>query len=198
MTENSSTINKLDFESMVTRFSDDLFRWALYKVSNKELAEDLVQETFFSAFKNLEKFKGDSSPKTWLFTILNNKIIDHYRKSAKQEIRIDTNESSQMLGVTDSFFDENGKWLESERAYDWGNDFHLLDDEDFRRIMDLCMNDLPGNWKKAVSFKYILEKESQEICQELNISLSNYWQVIHRAKLLLKKCLEINYFKKMA
>lgn len=187
-----------EFDKWITDFSDDLFSWAFYKVSKKELAEDLVQETFLAAYKSLNKFKGNSSPKTWLFSILNNKIIDHYRKAAKQEITIDTSESHQMFATTESFFDEKGNWSEIGKNASWGNDVHLLDDEDFNRIMSMCMEHLPENWNKAVSFKYILEKEAQEICQELNITLSNYWQVIHRAKLMLKKCLEINYFKKMA
>ena len=72
------------FTSWVNDFSDDLFSWALHKTSDRMIAEDLVQETFFLAFRSFDSFKGESNPKTWLFKILHNKIIDYYRKNAKE------------------------------------------------------------------------------------------------------------------
>lgn len=190
---NNSEIQNV--ELWVRDYSDSLYSWALHKTSSQVIAEDLVQDTFLSAFQHMDKFKGNSSPKTWLFSILNNKIIDHYRKSSKKEILASTEESKMQFEATESFFSEDGSWNQSHVSTGWGNDGSLLDDEDFNRIMEICMDDLPGNWRQAVSFKYLFEKDAKEICQELNITLSNYWQVIHRAKLLLKKCLEINYFK---
>lgn len=190
---NNSEIQNV--ELWVRDYSDSLYSWALHKTSSQVIAEDLVQDTFLSAFQHMDKFKGNSSPKTWLFSILNNKIIDHYRKSSKKEILASTEESKMQFDATESFFTEDGSWNQSHVSTGWGNDGSLLDDEDFNRIMEICMDDLPGNWRQAVSFKYLFEKDAKEICQELNITLSNYWQVIHRAKLLLKKCLEINYFK---
>src|SRR5574343_115479 len=190
---NNSEIQNV--ELWVRDYSDSLYSWALHKTSSQVIAEDLVQDTFLSAFQHMDKFKGNSSPKTWLFSILNNKIIDHYRKSSKKEILAYTEESKMQFDATESFFTEDGSWNQSHVSTGWGNDGSLLDDEDFNRIMEICMDDLPGNWRQAVSFKYLFEKDAKEICQELNITLSNYWQVIHRAKLLLKKCLEINYFK---
>lgn len=186
---------KIDVSSLVNDYSDALFNWAFHKTSNREVAEDLVQDTFLSAIQHIEKFRGDSNPKTWLLSILNNKIIDYYRKSSKREILVNTDESNGAFSATESFFDENGAWSPMAKNSDWGNDGHLLDDEDFNKIMAFCMDDLPENWRKALSYKYIIDKDPKDICQELNISMSNYWQVIHRAKLLLKKCIEINYFK---
>lgn len=184
-----------NIESWVKEYGDSLYSWALHKTSSQVVAEDLVQDTFLSAFQNLDKFKGNSSPKTWLFSILNNKIIDHYRKASKKEILASTEESKMQFDATESFFSEDGSWKPEHVSTEWSSNGSLLDDEDFNRIMEICMDDLPGNWRQAVSLKYLFEKDAKEICQELNITLSNYWQVIHRAKLLLKKCLEINYFK---
>ena len=72
---------RLEPSSWVTSFGDYLFSYALLKVGKREIAEDLVQEAFISAIKAKDTFKGDSSEKTWLTAILNNKIIDHYRKT---------------------------------------------------------------------------------------------------------------------
>jgi len=80
---NQQKTEHISINKWVEDYTDDLFRWANYKVNNVEVAEDLVQETFLSAVKAVEKFQGKSSPKTWLMAILNNKIIDYHRKKYK-------------------------------------------------------------------------------------------------------------------
>ncbi|WP_418262403.1 RNA polymerase sigma factor [Flavobacterium faecale] len=77
--ENSKTV----LEKWVHQFSDELYSWALYKTSSKETAEDLVQETFLAAYNKIDSFQEKSQPKTWLFSILNNKVVDYYRLSAR-------------------------------------------------------------------------------------------------------------------
>jgi RNA polymerase sigma-70 factor (ECF subfamily) len=184
---------KTDFENWVNEFSDDLYSWALYKTSAKETAEDLVQDTFMSAFHKIDSFKGKSHPKTWLFSILNNKIIDFYRKNAKvkkNEFKISEKTGFQL---SDDLFDENDIW--KDRAIDpiWDKEEHLLDNADFNDVMATCMNNLPENWKTAITSKYFTDKKAKEICQDLGITVTNYWQIVHRAKLLLKECLETNW-----
>lgn len=72
----SETENKkVQFTTWVNSFTDDLMSWAHHKTSSKETAEDLVQETFLSAFNSFDNFKNNSSPKTWLLSILNHKIV---------------------------------------------------------------------------------------------------------------------------
>ncbi|MFO7825889.1 MAG: sigma-70 family RNA polymerase sigma factor [Cyclobacterium sp.] len=174
----------------VNSHGDYLFSWAYHKTGNREVAEDLVQEVFLAAVKNFEGFKEKSSPKTWLLKILNNKIIDHYRKSAKKTVHLD----DQAFQFTETLFNANGNWKANGLEEAWSNDTHLLDDPAFNDVMNVCIEDLPPRWRLAVISKYIFDKETLEICQELEISKTNYWQVLHRAKLLLKKCLEINWF----
>lgn len=70
----------------VESFSGELYSWALYKISDPELAKDLVQDTFLAAAEKKESFRGNSSPRSWLFAILNHKIIDVYRKRIKQPL----------------------------------------------------------------------------------------------------------------
>jgi DNA-directed RNA polymerase specialized sigma24 family protein len=60
-------------------------------------------------------------------------------------------------------------------------------------VMQECMNDLPHKWKLALVSKYLSDKDTTEICQELEITPSNYWQIVHRSKLLLRKCLEMKW-----
>ncbi|MEZ4805692.1 MAG: sigma-70 family RNA polymerase sigma factor [Bacteroidia bacterium] len=195
MSDSNALSKKEVFKDWVSQYSDELFSWASYKIKDKHTAEDLVQDTFLSAFNGYENFKGDSKPKTWLLRILNNKIIDHYRKSAKQFERLDDHLQKKEIKLTDNFFDANGRWKNTNVETKWESEQHLLDTPEFNSVLDNCMDKLPENWRMAVLSKYIVQKNAQEICKELNISTSNYWQVIHRSKLMLKKCLELNWFK---
>ena len=142
--------------------------------------------------KNYEKFEGRSSPKTWLLKILNNKIIDHYRKLSIKE----TKQEDSTSQFTDSFFNSIGNWKANGLEEAWAEEENLLDNVAFNEVMEICINDLPAKWRLAILSKFLLEKEAVAICQDLDITASNYWQVIHRTKLLLKKCLEVNWFAK--
>ena len=179
----------ITLKEMVETFTQELYSWACYKVSDKEHAKDLVQDTFLAAAEKIESFKGNSSPKTWLFSILNHKIIDSYRKKIKQHESMDDQ-------VYLKFFTENGSWKESKAPAHWDyNEQHLLDNDEFQAVLKKCLDALPEKWNLCVKLKYLSEKNSEEICQELNIAHTNMWQIIHRAKLQLRDCVEINWFK---
>jgi RNA polymerase sigma-70 factor (TIGR02943 family) len=172
----------------VETYTSELYSWAFHKVSDTELAKDLVQDTFLAAVEKIESFKGDSSPKTWLFSILNHKIIDHYRKKINRPVSID----NELLS---SFFDDNGTWRTEKRPKDWQEDeTNLLDDNDFLKILEKCIEDLPDKWNISIKLKYLSERSSEEICQELDIAPTNMWQMIHRAKIQLRDCVEHNWF----
>jgi len=179
----------------VDTYSDELFSWAFHKTSSIEIAEDIVQDTFLSAFNSFEKFNQKSKPKTWLIAILNNKIIDYYRKKANAHSSLDQMTETQGNHITDSLFDENGRWKKSDTNPNWDSEKNLLDDKEFNTIMAFCMGDLPEKWKIAISSKYLFGKKADETCQELRLTTSNYWQIIHRAKLLLKVCIEKHWSK---
>ena len=174
----------------VELYSDSMYSWALHKTSSKETAEDLVQETFLAAVQSFEKFKGDSNPKTWLFAILNHKINDHYRSSYRKPV-VDGN------AIFETLFDSNDQWKPDQRPQQWADDTgHLLDNYEFQKTLHNCMNKLPDNWFAAIQLKFMEEKNGEMICQELGITDTNFWQILHRAKLQLRKCLELNWFKK--
>ncbi len=174
----------------VETYTSELYSWASHKVSDSELARDLVQDTFLAAAEKIESFKGDSSPKTWLFSILNHKIIDYYRRKTNQPVSID----NQSFSV---YFDEEGNWRSDKKPKDWQEDEkNLLDDNDFKEILQKCLDALPENWSICVRLKYLSEKSGEEICQEMDIAPTNLWQIIHRAKIQLRECVENNWFKK--
>jgi RNA polymerase sigma-70 factor (ECF subfamily) len=183
-------------ELWLDKYGDDLFAWAYHRTGKRALAEDLVQETFLSALKSMKNFRGDSNEKTWLFSILRNKIIDHYRKAfvkyEMEESRLETNASNGSF--LEKYFDSSGSWNKNQRPGNWHEEEnHLLDDSDFQDVLKMCLSSLPGKWHSLISFKYMEEKRTSEICKELNITSSNLWVIMHRAKLQLRRCIEENY-----
>ncbi|NBC82876.1 MAG: sigma-70 family RNA polymerase sigma factor [Bacteroidetes bacterium] len=183
-------------KNWVDQYADDLYRWATFKISDHAVAEDLVQDTFLAAVKGYSGFQGKSNPKTWLFSILNNKIVDYYRKQFKnREHHNDTQERlSQQL--TDGFFDNEDMWKVEKRPQEWiVEEEHLLDNHEFRGVLKNCLEELPKKWHAAVQLKYLDEKDGHSICQELDITPTNFWQIIRRAKLQLRECIETNWFK---
>ncbi len=175
-----------------------MYSWAVYKTSSKETAEDLVQETFLAAVQSFEKFERKSNPKTWLFAILNNKIIDHYRRQIKNPTIGERKQSEKgERSLFDTLFDTDRQWRKEERPAPWQVESeNILDNAEFNKVLQNCMEKLPVAWFSAVQLKYLEEKKGELICQELQITPSNFWQILHRAKLQLRKCLELNWFKK--
>ena len=185
--------SKSILEQWVNQFSDELYSWAFFKTSSKEVAEDLVQDTFMAAFYKIDTFQGKSQPKTWLFSILNNKVIDYYRLSARTTNKNFSLTENSGYELSDGLFNTYGCWKSNDINAAWDQDQELLDNPEFNSIIENCMDDLPQKWKLAVTSKYLSDKKTETICQELEITTSNYWQIVHRSKLLLKKCLELKW-----
>ena len=170
-----------------------LFTIAYNMVGDIAAAEDLVQDTFLSALKNVENFRGEISEKNWLYTILKNKIIDHFRSKASEEFT----ELSDPASGGESFFDEEGTWKKSMRPSRVVLDYpENLETKEFYQVLEKCKQKLAELQNAAFTLKYLDEKNSEEICKELGISSSNYWVLMHRAKLQLRNCLQKNWFVK--
>lgn len=169
----------------VNDHSNELYSWALHKTSSKDVAEDIVQDTFLAAVKSYEKFKGESTPKTWLFSIANRLIIDYYRKKTKLNL------SSLETEIVNMSF-ENGGWKHPNQG-DFTTDMALLDNHEFLKVYNDCLSKLPLKWQGIMHSKYIEQKNNKVICQDFEITVSNLWQIVHRVKLQLKLCLDKNW-----
>jgi RNA polymerase sigma-70 factor (ECF subfamily) len=182
------TAPELDAESWVDAYGDALYRFALQRVSQVEVAEDLVQETFLAAFQAKERFKGQSTEKTWLFSILKHKLIDHYRKHK-------TRSGSELLtadeDAVDRMFKADGHWQEPPTHWqsDPGkaNEVKVFLDSFYR-----CMGDLPPRSADVFAYREIDGMSTADICARLGITASNCWVILYRARMLLRKCLEGN------
>lgn len=176
------------------KYGDYLLNFALLRINKVEIAEDLVQDTFLSALKARHLFLGNASEKTWLTGILKNKIIDHYKKASTRYEKAET-DNSRAGANYDYYFSEehNGHWTEEQGPAEWGN--QPLESKEFYDIFNSCMGKLPEKWAMAFSMKTIDEIPSEQICKELDITSSNFWVIIHRAKLQLRACIEKNWIR---
>lgn len=177
----------LDPDQWVSKYADILFRYAYLRLSDTSVAEDIVQETFLNAWRSRETYDQSSSEKNWLFTICKNKIIDHYRKPGSKSIRpIDAYSDSY-------YFDENDHWTNEAKPVLWKISSLPCDNEDFIRVLNKCRSKLNQTQQIVFTMRYIDERDSHEICHLMEITVQNYWVLIHRAKIQLRECLQRNW-----
>jgi RNA polymerase sigma-70 factor (ECF subfamily) len=199
---NTNTIIKgLEPEKWVERYSDYLYSFAYARLRKEEVAEDLVQDTFFSALRARDTFLANASEKTWLISILKRKIIDHYRKKSTQnELSILDKpiEGEDGSSSSDHFFGMAagaGHWSEGATPQPWRRDFETsVESDQFYDILKKCITKMPEKTAAAFTLKNFDDMDTEEICKELNISASNFWVMMHRAKLMLRECMEKNWF----
>jgi RNA polymerase sigma-70 factor (ECF subfamily) len=180
-----------DLSDWVKDYGNRLFAYALLRVKNNQVAEDLVQDTFLSAVKNVESFEGRSSPYTWLYAILKNKIIDHLRKESRY---VSEEFSDDSTDWQDGIFTKFGLWNMS--FSDWNEQpDDLLDRKQFREIFDECLMELPAKHRQAFVLKVIDQVPTDEVCELMNISANNLWVILYRARMGLRKLIDEKWFK---
>ena len=175
----------------VERYADYLYAYTITRIKDEELARDLVQETFLAALQRVDKFEGKSTERTWLTAILKHKIIDVYRKGSSRPILGDVKQAEQ---EQQDFFEADGHWSLERRPLSFGiEDTDPLHNKEFNRILQACMKKLPALWLAVFTMKHIDDEATPVICSELKVSDSNFWVIIHRAKLNLRACLQKNW-----
>ncbi|WP_046243716.1 sigma-70 family RNA polymerase sigma factor [Hymenobacter terrenus] len=172
------------------RYGDELYRFALSRVSDSDVAEELVQEAFLSALDGLATFRAEASERTWLFVILRRKIIDYYRRQARAtHVGLDEI-SAEGPTEADFFVPKNGHWTSQQAPTSWLNADAALEQQELHDILQRCQKRLPAQQGAVFALRFIEELSAEEICQELGLSSANYWIIVHRAKLQLRRCLE--------
>ena len=180
----------LNPDKWVALHSDYLFNYTISRINDRDLSKDLVQDTFFAGLNAMKNFQGKASERTWLIAILKRKIIDYYRKinSVKGKAEV------KMNFYTDG--DREGEWIEERVPTDWRNEIDKsIENKELSVAIERCINKLPDKYAIVFRMKTIQELETEQICKELNITSSNLWVIIHRARTQLRKCMEDNWFK---
>lgn len=176
--------NQIKPENWVDRYSDFLFNYTITRVNNREIAKDLISETFLAGLKSMKNFKGEASERTWLVSILKRKIIDYYRKINSKKGKAEVKINYRNEGV-------DGEWLEEQVSN--RDDVTAEDDlmnEELRTTIFDCLATLPEQQAKVFKMKTIDHYDTEAICNELNISASNLWVIIHRARKKMAECMQ--------
>ena len=181
--------HQIDPNNWIGLYSDYLFNFTISRVNDRDLAKDLVQDTFFAGLKSMKNFKGEASERTWLISILKRKIIDHYRKinsnKGKAEVRMSYNSDS----------DSEGDWLEERIADPYDKTAEdTLENEELGYAIYNCLSKLPKKQAEVFRMKTIEGLDTETICNELDITASNLWVIIHRARTAMASCMEKNWF----
>jgi RNA polymerase sigma-70 factor (ECF subfamily) len=170
-----------------------LLRYALLQLRDNALAEDAVQETLLAALESRSKFSGKSSPKTWLTGILKHKIIDLFRKQAKEATQFSLEaELENGVGDFDVLFQPDGHWNTWPQA--WADPLKNLENKKFWEIFEVCAKLMPANTARAFMMREFLGSSTEEICKDMQISATNCWVMLYRARMSLRLCLEHNWF----
>ena len=184
-------MSTLDPHRWLDEHGDYLFRVARRQLHSDELAEDAVQETLLAALSAQARYAGDASPRTWLTGILKHKIVDLIRRNVR-EVEIPRDEEGEE--AIDSLFQQDGHWAEPIRP--WGNPQAEAELGQLRRVLDECADRLKPVMAQVFSLREVAGMETEEICKELDITPTNCWVLLHRARVFMRQCLELNGFAK--
>ncbi len=178
----------------VAEHRDYLYRYALLHLRDASRAEDVVQETLLAAVETEDRFSGRSSLRTWLTGILKHKIIDVFRRQAR-EAPLDTSADGEPdEEFADLHFDKQrtDHWHTSPQA--WGDPERSLEDKRFWEVFDQCSKQMSPQIARAFYLRELMGLETDEICKELSITATNCWVMLYRARMSLRQCLEVRWF----
>jgi len=170
----------------VDEYGDYLFRYAMCRQSDRDTAEDLVQETFLAALRARESFKNHSSPRTWLVSILKRKLVDKLRSRERSLA------AAGDVDIVTTVFGKHGKWRRRPRR--WGNPEATLQRQEFWEALDRCLSRLPARMSAAFTMRELEELAPEHIRGTLGVSPGNLNVLLHRARLGLSHCLDLDWF----
>ena len=193
--EIKSENQKLDPSGWLDSHGDYLYRYALARVRNKAVAEDLLQETLLAAIGSCHSHAGRSSERTWLVGIMKHKAIDHLRRIARTaQFQLTVNGEEDL-----EFFESSGHWRDDQAPLSWSIDAaHLLESREFWETFNHCLSQLPQQIAIAFTLREIDGLESNEICEILNVTPNNLWVMLHRGRTKLRNLLETEWFSHRA
>lgn len=184
-----------DRQAELNALRPDLLRFARLQLRDSGAAEDAVQETLLAALSGSQNFENRSSYKTWLISILRNKIIDIIRSQNREpalSTLADDEEGDALLD--EAQFDPRGHWQPAARPARWADPEASFEQQQFWMVFEACLDHLPAKTARVFMMREFLGLDTGEICKETGISSSNCWVVLHRARMGLRACLETRWF----
>lgn len=172
---------------------DWLFRQALWRLRDRDAAEDIAQEAWIAAWQGRAGWNGQGKLRSWLAGILRHKVLDHlrvkYREGVPAEVELEPDPGL-------SVFDDRGMW--KEPAASWGDPSEALESAAFWVVLEICARVMPESQYRVFVLRELDELETSEICATLEISPENCHVLLHRARMRLRLCLDKKWRKAAA
>jgi RNA polymerase sigma-70 factor (ECF subfamily) len=162
-----------------------LLRIARLELRDEHQAEDCVSDVLTHAYERRDTFRGDSSLRTWLTTILKNRCIDHLRKQWREQPLEETPAGEQDF---DNLFDETGHYAEMPSHV--RDPAELCQEDGFLAAVQKCIDRLPKRIGQVFVLREVFGSETKELCKDLGLTTSNVWVQLYRARMMLRTCLE--------
>ncbi|WP_230210048.1 sigma-70 family RNA polymerase sigma factor [Solemya velum gill symbiont] len=177
-------------EAELADLRHDLLRFVRLQLrDDAAMAEDIVQEALVAAYTNRDKFSGRAQVKTWVFSILRNKIVDYFRTNSRRPEQSLTRDDGSEAEINE-LFDDKGHWNKGLQPKKWCDPESSLENQQFWEIFEICLNGMNEATARVFGMRELLGLETAEICQQLDMSENNCWVVLHRARAKLRLCLE--------
>lgn len=185
-----------NFEDQIVSLRDYLLKFARLQLRNDAWADDAVSETVLAALAKPQAFGNHSQLKTWLVGILKHKVVDALRHHHREISGLESTEDDNTDPLEALAFKTNGHF--AEQPADWGNPEQQASSQQFFAILEACASKLPATQGRLFLMREWLELSSEEICKELQLTPTNLYVQLHRARLRLRECLELHWFMKAA
>jgi RNA polymerase sigma-70 factor (TIGR02943 family) len=185
------TDRNMTIESQLAEHRVYLLRFARLQLRNDAWAEDAVSETMLAALAKPQSFGNRSQLKTWLVGILKHKVIDILRQR-QREVSLTDDEGDGSEEIEALMFKADGHY--ASQPADWGNPEQDLSSRQFFAVLEACAEKLPAAMGRVFLMREWLEMSSEDICKELELTPTNLYVQLHRARLRLRECLELNWF----
>jgi RNA polymerase sigma-70 factor (ECF subfamily) len=168
-----------------------LYRYALLRLRDPHQAEEAVQDTLLAGLQAHDRYTGQASTRTWLIGILKHKIIDQFRRAAREVPLDDAGALAEEAAGVDEQFAADGHWRQA--LSDWGDPERSLQSSQFWALLQRCLDFLPARLARLFVLREVMEEETDNICQELSITPTNLWTMLYRARMGLRQCLDRNW-----
>lgn len=182
----------MTLESELAQLHQPLLRFAQLQLRNDSMAEDVVSETLLAILEKPDSFEGRSTLRTYATGILKFKIIDVLRLRGR-EVHIEPLAEQSLDDALDALFEADGHWQDEPHA--WREPERALEQSQFFDTLQACVDRLPARIGRVFMMREWLERETDEICEELGITANHCGVLLFRARMQLRECLDRNWFQ---
>lgn len=185
----------LDPERWLDEHGDALLAYAQSRLADLATAEDVVQETLLAAWRGRGSYAGQAAERTWLIGMLKRRLADHWRRQSRRRAAASNPVDSEPI------FNERGEW--AARPKDWSAEQRaeacatpeaLAESGEFWTVLARCQEDMPPHLARVFAQRTLDDAPPENVCQSEGISRKNLSVRLHRARLLVRQCLERRWF----